>query len=335
MIVSFCGCSSSSDDEVTHYYNFYGSGNNDPFIYELISGVSSSDIKLLYYNKVYTNSDYSDSMLVFIGVKNNKLWVEGYHADNKDWLSTPIAINKGGLPWNVSQSFSWEDSEDIGREIRYRVRGEIVTDTLQTIRPLGVFGSGENMALHYIKEYDTNNDFVKCYLQGVKFFNSKKTLESKIISDRILSEYEIIISPYIKNCLSWTDNYIITSFSEDNTPYNYKEKNDCYSLDGQYQFSCAFSPYGYIGISREYGISKQWPEKVNIVDGTTVWSITEEQVIQKLGLTLGEKDNVVISYDSKESGTVYVYNVKIQWEDLYKGDEIYKIKVNIDTGELL
>ena len=329
MIINFCACSSSSDEDM-YYLNCAGSGN-DPSTYELISGVSSSDIKLLCYNKVYTNSDSSDSLLVFTGVKNNKLWVEGYHSDTKNWLSSTTEIRGRKLPWNVNKTFSWVDNQDIDREIRYRsYDGNIKVDSLIKIIPSGIFCSKNEMAISYAKDYGYSNNVIF----GIKFLGSGKTIESKLTG-----KCDITNSPTysfrVGYCYWWGNDYILISLYNFNTNGKTERTSDCYTVDGQYQFSCTTYPGNLIGISRECGLDKSWPMKVNIVDGTTIWSITEEQICQKLGLILGEKDKLVVSYDSKESETVYVYNVKVQWDDLYKGDENYKIRVNVDTGELL
>lgn len=309
MIINFCACSSSSDETQNISISIDPRTGTNTAWYEFISGQSSSGIDLMCYNTVHTNSDSSDSLLVFTGVKNNKLWVEGYHANAKDWLAKDVVITEGKLPWQVTKVFSWVDNEDVDREIRYRNnQGDIITDSLQYTIPITVFGLENNKVIYYFKKYGTTGKY------GIKFTSTGKAVES------------------INGCYWWTNNYLFTSSIVTTTM---QEKYECYSFDGKFQFSTFKNPYSYIGISNKYGLFRYSPQKVNMIDDTIVWSITEEQICQKLGLVLGEKDELVVSYDSKESETVYVYNVKVQWDDLYKGDENYKIRVNVDTGELL
>lgn len=187
MIINFCACSSSSDETQNISISIDPRTGTNTAWYEFISGQSSSGIDLMCYNTVHTNSDSSDSLLVFTGVKNNKLWVEGYHANAKDWLAKDVVITEGKLPWQVTKVFSWVDNEDVDREIRYRNnQGDIITDSLQYTIPITVFGLENNKVIYYFKKYGTTGKY------GIKFTSTGKAVES------------------INGCYWWTNNYLFT-----------------------------------------------------------------------------------------------------------------------------
>ena len=320
MITSFCACSSSSDEtQVNQFVSIHPRDGLDTRWYEIISGQSSSEIELMCYNTVYTNSDSSDSLLVFTGVKNNKLWMEGYHADAKDWLANDIDITERKLPWQVTKVFSWVDSENINRKIIYQ-DGEKKEDSLKFIIPIMAFGTGDNIAIYYYKNY-----YGGPVQKGVKFIRNGKTIETSIDEQGYGQWIEVI------GCYWWKDNTIYINLGRRN-----EYKYDCYSLDGQYQYT--FKKIPQVFLSQEYGLGVDEydnPYKFNWIDGTTIWSISKYDIIKKLGLDLGKNDRYEISYNSKESETVYIFNVNVQWAELYKKDENYKIRINVDTGELL
>ena len=311
LLLILASCSSSDNPPIYSVAECFDWTNSER-AYELITGKPST-IEKIRTNIVCINRDTSDSLLVFSGLKDGKLWIEGYHSDQKGWTGINYLID-GKLPYNFTKVISLIDKENFQKEFRYRKWGEIYIDTLSQIYINRLLISGNKSICHYYSQYGGNDS--GWHIGYIKFFPSGITLEN------------------IKSMNQWTPDYIIVERLSDYvvSPEIY---NECYSMDGQYQFSAKLNPFNYIAVSKECGISTFLPSKDNIVTGNCEWNITEQQIIDKLGLSLSDNDKISVSYSSKQSESIWIYKVKVLYEDLYKGDDTYEIRVDINQGKLI
>lgn len=330
-ILASCGSSDPTDDSgsLNHVSVALNPFNDAEKVYKKITGQTNLSIEKMAYFEVSINDDHSDSLLVFGGLKDDKLWLEGYHGDYKDWIGDLDQIVYRDKTCNVTKRISWIDSEVIPngiKEFRYREGTDIAIDTLSHVLPMRLFVSGNDSICIYSLFY-ANNDGIKRSFYLVKFIPSCKNLPEVIQEDLIQSVYK------------WSTNYIIIGW------YKYAESTrveECYSMDGQLQYTVNFPKNGNgqgisncIGISRECGISKTLPAKYNLQAGCVEWEITEQQIAEKLGLALSGKDKIEATFSSKQSDSIWIYTVKVLYEDLYRGDDTYEIKVDINQGKLI
>ncbi len=315
LLLILASCSSSDNPPIYSVAECFDWTNSER-AYELITGQPST-IEKIRTNIVCINRDTSDSLLVFSGLKDGKLWIEGYHYDQKCWTGINYLID-GKLPYNFTKVISLIDKENYQKEIRYRQGEEIIIDTLSYFYITELFISGNKSVCRYRSwynptQYNTYHENGH-YIEYIKFFPSGITVEVERFSEMSL----------------WTPDYIIVNRLSDHNSYY-----DCYSMDGQYQYSAKLYPFNYIGVSKECGISTFLPSKYNIATGNCEWNITEQQIIDKLGLSLSDNDKISVSYSSKQSESIWIYKVKVLYEDLYKGDDTYEIRVDINQGKLI
>ncbi len=320
LILVSCSSSIPTDESRTNSNMLVGSSEYALSLYEFIAGKDNTSIEKMTVNKVYINDEHSDSLLFFCGLKNDKLWLEGYHADYKDWVSDIYKIMNGEQTCNITKFFSWTDKEVISKEMKefpYRYGTEIIIDTLSYVYPFKFFVSSNNNVCAFRLNYKDGH----C-VNLIKFVPSDLIVPEDVTKD------------FIEYIYKWGTNYIVAK------RWHYQDESyiDCYSMDGQHQYSVNrvhFSLPNFIGISRECGISKSLPSKCNLLTDSIEWEITEQQIVDKLGLMLSGKDKIDVAFSSKQSDSIWIYKVKVLYEDLYKGDDTFEIKVDVEQGRLI
>ncbi len=316
LIASIMISCNSSDDQSSNMIASYSSilSCEPSEVYQILSKQSAADIEMLYFQKVYLDNEFhehEDSMLVFMGLKNGHLWLEGYKSNRKDWLDSPVTSDEIKT-MTYTKAVSWTDNAVFDKEWRYKdYDGNLHVGTVTSFSDISLLINNSIPVIEYnvfAKENEKDRTFdMRCVTFGL----SGKTIKN-------LSEYDT-------NLIKWYGDYLFIG-------------DDCYSMDGEYQytsFSGNIVSY-YVGVSRECGIRKNDLMKVDLSQyGPTKWYIDNSQIAQKLNLKLGEKDYLRVNLKSKESENVYVYEVKVIYEDLNKDTETYEVRVDIDNGTLL
>lgn len=279
--------------------------------YQIVSKQSAADIEMLYFQPVYLDNEFhehEDIMLVFIGLKNGHLWFEGYKSNRKDWLEDFSSSELKAMSY--TKTVSWTDNVVFDKEWRYKDNdGNLHVGTVTSFSNISLLINNSIPVIGYSVVAEENKEDGTFNRAGVTFGLSGKMIKN-------LPEYNA-------NLIKWYGDYLFVGA-------------DCYSMDGEFQYTCKkTSVSDYIGVSRECGIGKHTIEKIDFSEKSTKWYIDNSQIVQKLNLKLGEKDYLRVNFKSKESENVYVYEVKVIYEDLNKDTETYEVRVDIDNGTLL
>ncbi len=316
LIASIMISCSRSEDQSSNGWNYGNILNYEPSeAYQIVSKQSAEDIGMLYSQPVYLDNEFhserEDSMLVFIGLKNGHLWLEGYKSNRKDWLNSSFTSDEIKT-MTYTKAVSWTDNVVFDKEWRYKdYDGNLHVGTVTSFSGISLLINNSNPVVEYNVVAKENGKDRTFGMRCVTFGLSGKTIKN--------------LSGYDTKLIKWYGDYLFIGA-------------DCYSMDGEYQYtsfngdliSC------YIGVSRECGIRKDALIKLDLSQyGPEKWYIDNSQIVQKLNLKLGEKDYLRVNFKSKESENVYVYEVKVIYEDLNKDTETYEVRVDIDNGTLL
>lgn len=317
LIASIMISCSSSEDHPSNVIVSYSSilSCKPSEVYQILSKQSAADIEMLYFQPVYLDNEFhehEDSMLVFMGLKNGHLWLEGYKSNRKDWLDSPITSDEIKA-MSYTKTVSWTDNAVFDKEWRYKDNdGNLHVGTVTSFSGIISFLINNSIpVIGYSVVAEENKEDGTFNRAGVTFGLSGKMIKNLLLNDVKLNK--------------WYGDYLLVGA-------------DCYSMDGEFQYTCkktSMDVSDYIGVSRECGIGKHTIEKIDFSEKSTKWYIDDSQIVQKLNLKLGEKDYLRVNFKSKESENIYVYEVKVIYEDLNKDTETYEVRVDIDNGTLL
>ena len=192
--------------------------------------------------------------------------------------------------------------------------------------------SDNDFAVKIENTYTDLNDSEKGTLPFVVFSSGKKILP--------------IQNSYVDFFKQWTNDYVYIK-KRDLLQYS-MPTNEFYSKEGNLEYTYDaigennYDPELFEGVSRECGVGTDNSSsikfnllKFDFEKKQIIWIISYEQMQNKIGIEIGAKDHLMISLDSKLSDEIWMYKIKIKYDDLTKNDATYNLKVNIKKGELM